>query len=205
MERFDKRLRYRRSQIGNPAVEDPQNVENEVIFADVASDAWYNYYVYELYNAGIVSKDEYFRPEDPVTRAEFVKMIVEMLGIRDSSAVVSYTDLSETDWSYVYIASATKFGIIQGNGDGTFGVNDNITREDMAVIIDRAVKLVGYDVQTGEPSFNDNDQISDYAYESVGCMQANGIIQGYEGNFSPKDTATRAEAAKVVAMVMALK
>ena len=192
-------------QIGNPAVEDPQNVENEVIFADVASDAWYNYYVYELYNAGIVSKDEYFRPEDPVTRAEFVKMIVEMLGIRDSSAVVSYTDLSETDWSYVYIASATKFGIIQGNGDGTFGVNDNITREDMAVIIDRAVKLVGYDVQTGEPSFNDNDQISDYAYESVGCMQANGIIQGYEGNFSPKDTATRAEAAKVVAMVMALK
>ena len=183
-------------------------------FDDVDSSNSYSEAIDTLSNLSILTGDDEnndgvmsFRPEDTITRAEIAVIVARLQGYTGTVAQTDtiFSDVTSSHWASGYIAMAANQEIVNGNGDGTFGVNDNITREDMAVIIDRAVKLVGYDVQTGEPSFNDNDQISDYAYESVGCMQANGIIQGYEGNFSPKDTATRAEAAKVVAMVMALK
>ena len=174
-------------------------------FLDVGGDDWFAPYVMTLTNQGVISRDRYFRPDDSVTRAEFVKMIVEMLGIKDSAATADFSDVSGDDWSYVYIASATKFGIVNGVGDGTFGAAEPISREDMAVIIDRAAALKGAQLQRGEPEFTDQAEIADYARGSVGSMQASGLIEGYEGAFSPKGNTTRAEAAKVICKVMELE
>lgn len=177
------------------------NTEREE-FSDL-SDHWAKDSVLALYNKGIVSGkgNGIYAPDDFVKREEFVKMVVMALNIEDNEAI-DFTDVSENAWYYSYICSAVKHGLVNGNGDGSFGVGANITRQDMSVIIVRAIsdRLI-YDY-TGE--FTDKDEISDYAMESVNALAGAGIINGKDnGKFEPKANATRAETAVMIERMLA--
>ncbi len=189
--------------------EEPDPV-TEISFSDVASDAWYAEYVMKLAEKNIVSgkSENIFAPEDFVTRAEFVKIIAGVAGADVGSMAdsgLSFSDVASDAWYAPYVTWAAKNGIVMGSGD-KFSPDSKITREDMAVIIDRYVeKLASRQLEkVNEPKdFTDSSEISDYAAEAVSVMQQAGILSGKgAGNFAPKDNATRAEACKMIAMVM---
>jgi len=104
-------------------------------------------------------------------------------------------------WAKDFIATAAWSGIIQGYDDATFGPDDLITREQMAVMIYRAAQ---FGIATDEIAFEDAASISSWAEEAVALMAEEGIITGYPDNtFKPQANATRAEAVTVI--VRALK
>ena len=140
------------------------------------------------------SGDGNFNPNDNITRAEFIKMAVLTFGLYDEESTADFNDVEKNSWAYTYIASAVKNGLAKGMGNGSFGADLNITREDMAVIIANAMEIKG---ETAE--FKDETEISDYAKSAVGGLYINGIIKGYEdGRFMPKENAARAEAAVLI-------
>ena len=147
-----------------------------------------------------------FAPNDFVTRAEFVKIIAGVAGADVTSAAgSSFSDVDAGAWYAPYVAWAAENGIVTGSGD-KFNPNSRITRQDMAVIIDRYVeKLAPKKLENvnDKVDFADNSSISSYAADAVASMQQAGIISGKgANNFAPKDNATRAEACKMLAMVM---
>lgn len=180
----------------------------EISFQDVPSDAWYAEYVTYLTEKSIVSGKtaNTFAPNDFVTRAEFVKIIAGVAGADVASAAgSSFSDVDAGAWYAPYVAWAAENGIVTGSGD-KFNPNSRITRQDMAVIIDRYVeKLAPKKLENvnDKVDFADNSSISSYAADAVASMQQAGIISGKgANNFAPKDNATRAEACKMLAMVM---
>lgn len=180
----------------------------EISFQDVPSDAWYAEYVTYLTEKSIVSgkTENTFAPNDFVTRAEFVKIIAGVAGADVTSAAgSSFSDVDAGAWYAPYVAWAAENGIVTGSGD-KFNPNSRITRQDMAVIIDRYVeKLAPKKLENvnDKVDFADNSSISSYAADAVASMQQAGIISGKgANNFAPKDNATRAEACKMLAMVM---
>ena len=104
------------------------------------------------------------------------------------------------------IATAVTNGIVNGVGDGKFGVGTNITRQDMAVLIERVLNFKNIEVEKAEVEpFADAASVADYAQNAVTNMKAIGLIKGYDNNYNPKDNLTRAEAVKVISLVMKMK
>jgi len=178
-------------------------VYNDVAFSDISNVKWAVEAIESLAARGVISGlgDGTFRPNNKVTRAEFIKMLMIALELESEEAECTFSDVEEGAWYYEPIAVAQKLGIVSGKGDGTFGVNDEILRQDMAVMIYRAARLIGIELGDSidaEP-FTDEAEISGYAKEAVVAMQKAGIINGMgDGRFAPKNNATRAEAAVII-------
>ena len=174
-------------------------------YNDLAGYGWAEEYIYTLKNKGVLtmSVDRRFRPNDSVTREEFVKMLVLSLGI-NADGDVSFDDVSRDAWYYVYVASAYKAGIVNGVSENRFGTGEYITREQMATMACRALGISDYK-GGGQTVFTDDTEISDYARTSVYHMQSLGIINGMGDNvFAPKANLSRAQAAKIIAMISGL-
>lgn len=136
-------------------------------------------------------EDGSYKPDNNVTRAEFVKMVNGIIDY-DGKGEVTYNDVPSTEWFYDFISVAQEIGYISGYSDNEFGPNDYITREQAASILSR-IQYLNNNV-TGIEKFNDNDNISSWAKGSVGAASEAGFIKGYEGNFNPLNNLTRAEA-----------
>lgn len=185
--------------------------EKQEILFDVYSDLdealWARNAIVNLTNRGILrgrSADK-FEPNANVTREEFVKMLVEAF-VSDEivGKPVSFEDVIPTRWYYPYILKGVEAGIVTGYSETVFGIGEFITRQDMAVMAYRAA-MKNYISENETDVFADEDKISDYAKEAVAVMAENGIINGKgDGNFCPLDTATRAEAAKIIYEIMEL-
>lgn len=152
-------------------------------------------------------KEDVFAPNSNITRAEFVKMLVNSLdGLNiTSSKTQSFGDVKDGAWYASYINWAAEKGIVSGMGNGTFGANEAISRQDMAVIIGRFAKEmeINLNAQTNKVTFADDAKISGYAKDSVYTMQQAGIINGVGGNnFNAQGKATRAEVAKMINLVI---
>ncbi len=177
-------------------------------FTDLNKAAWAVDSVEALSVRGILDGfgDGTFRPNNEVTRAAFIKMLMMSLDLEDSEAVSSFQDVLPDAWYTSSIAAAERLGIVKGKQDGTFGVNELISRQDMAVMAYRAGQLAGLQLEAGSAAaFSDQAQIADYAVQAVEQMQAAGIINGMSNHtFAPKGHSTRAQAAKVIYSVMSL-
>ena len=174
------------------------------VFADLGGFDWAEESISKLYDNKVIAAaaDKRYRPQDSVTREEFVKMLVVSLDILDENAVCSFDDVSKDDWFYPYIASAVSKGVVKGVSDTGFGVGENVTRQDVAALIYRAAENLNVTLKQDKPEkdFSDKAAISDYAAAAVGAMSKAGILNGYEDNtFQPHSTATRAEAAVMIA------
>ena len=128
----------------------------------------------------------------------------------DENAKCSFTDLTEEDWSYPYVASAKKHEMVKGYEDGRFGKADPVTRQDMAVIIYRAMvnlKLVeGLDSVKTEGLFVDQNAIAPYALNSVIMLKNISLVSGNDQQeFQPESNATRAEVAVLMNRVLNYK
>ena len=173
----------------------------KVSFSDMDSAPWANAAVDYLAGRNIVSGrgDGRFCPNDKMSREEFVKLVVSAFSLTEETAESIFEDVEKDRWSYPYIASAVRAGIINGVDEMHFHPTGSITREDMAVIIFRAYKLMGLKNTENILSFTDADEISGYAKEAVGTLCGSGILNGMgDGTFAPRGEVTRAQASKVV-------
>lgn len=141
-----------------------------------------------------------FRPNNPVTRAEFAVLVLRALGIAEKRPEQGhFRDVPANAWYYGAVETVYAENLAGGYGDGTFRPQQSITREEMAVMVVRALVRGGKPV-TGEEceallqSFSDWMVISPWARQAACAAQKTGIIAGRDGRFAPKEKATRAEA-----------
>ncbi len=179
--------------------EDPTENGEVMSFNDVPVSYWAAEAVYALTKEGIVSGvgNDNFAPEEKVSRSQFAKMLVEAFDIKASGTAV-FKDADKNAWYYTYINAANGAGIINGYPDGTFGVDDAITRQDAAVMLARALNYKGIKSEAETVSYNDAEKIAPYAADAIGTMLKAGIMSGRgNNNFDPEANMTRAEAATV--------
>ncbi|WP_052429636.1 S-layer homology domain-containing protein [Paenibacillus borealis] len=146
-----------------------------------------------------------YAPGRAVSRAEFLKMMMEAFELVQSGHSSSFKDVKAGQWYADAVASAEALGIVTGYGGSTFGTDRSITREEMAVITVRILKAAGEELpkQHEAVKFSDTPLISAFALDAVNLMAEAGFIEGQtSGAFAPKSQATRAEAAVLVARVM---
>ncbi|MDB5054145.1 MAG: hypothetical protein JWM44_2195 [Bacilli bacterium] len=148
-------------------------------------------------------EDDSFRPDHTISRAEFIALINRSFEFNEW-AEVTFTDVPAKNWAYTEVAKAVKAGYIQGYDKDTFGANNPISREEVAVIVHRLLRLVPPVNQT-IVSFNDANLIAPWGKEAVDAMIAGGIMRGYtqDNTFRPGNSITRAEA--VVTLDRAIK
>lgn len=183
---------------------DHQNQEAKVVFQDLDQVEWAKTAVEYLHEKGIVNGvgDNMFLPMKNVTRAEFIHMLLNGLGMNDADAVCTFQDVSENDWYYNSVAAAEKLNIIKGYENNLFMGNQTITREEMAVMLYRTLEvknMVETDQTLDNDYFSDFNEISDYAKQAILQLHEMNIFQGNENKASlPKMNATRAEAAMLI-------
>ncbi len=184
-------------------------VEQTMGFDDIDNYEWAKSAILSLASDGVINGkgNRKFAPNDNVTRAEFVKIIMGAFDMVSDGARISFDDVAENHWGYKYIASAAREDIVQGINEKQFNPNGNITRQDMAVICHRMLKKLDIEIEkTKNTEFDDDSVISDYAKEAVKSLADAGIINGKGENlFEPEAFATRAEAAKIIYLLRSAK
>ena len=147
-----------------------------------------------------------FAPEQEITRAEYIKMLTGALGMEpDAEAALPFADVPKDHWAYPYVAASYEAGIVQGVSETSFGTDTPISRQDIAVMTQRALEAAGEILEHTEEvkPFADEAEIGQYALQSVQVMQECGILSGTpEGYFYPQQSATRAECAKIVGSLL---
>ncbi|MCC8160355.1 MAG: S-layer homology domain-containing protein, partial [Oscillospiraceae bacterium] len=171
-------------------------------FTDLSDASWASQAILALAQKGIVSGrgDGTFDPNGNITRAEYCQILVGAIGKTSESADSSFADVASDAWYYHAVSVASNYGIVVGYGDGNFGPNELITRQDMALMTYKAAQVMSLGVAaTTATSFTDADQISAYALEAVASLNNAGIINGLgDGTYGPLATATRAQAAVIL-------
>ncbi len=169
-------------------------------FTDVPDDFWAAEAIGVLSEANVINgmDDNTYAPFAQITRAQFAKLIVEVFDIEIKDMTSDFADVSPENWYYDYVTAVAHNAIITGYGDGRFGAEDNITRQDAAVMLARALEYAGNEAVDGKLEFSDKEEISDYAKDAVGKLCAMEIINGKDNNmFDPLGQMNRAEAAMV--------
>ncbi|MCC3372507.1 S-layer homology domain-containing protein [Cohnella sp. REN36] len=142
--------------------------------------------------------DRTFRPDRPITRAEFTVMLVHALGLRaeDEDTLAAFADRSRIGaWAASGIAEAYREGIVKGDPDGRFRPGDDITRAEMAAMIARAFHLSADAAGDQRSPFADDADIPSWAIAAAVSLERQGIVKGRDdGRFAPNASATRAEA-----------
>lgn len=182
-------------------------IENHVSFHDLDEvKQWAGRQVSVISSKGIVEgrAEGEFNPRDFVTRAEFAKMIVKVLGLEDSTATESFSDVSDQDWFQPYVAAAVKYGVVNGRSEDKFEPNAYITRAEMAAMASRALmEARGYqmtpDMEKAAELFIDAGEVHSTLMPGVSLAAYEGIIIGEENQrFNPNNNSTRAQAAVMI-------
>lgn len=181
-------------------------VHAQATFKDLAGVSWAQDGIEALAVREIVNGvgDGRFEPKRNVTRAEFVQMLMGMLDLVDKQEASTFRDVDQGAWYYKAIRTAEALGVVNGRADGSFGVRDEINRQEMTVMIDRAARLIGLSLTSNaatqaegqQKPFADQAEIAPYAVQAISSLHAAGMLQGMGGGrIAPNDPATRAQAA----------
>jgi hypothetical protein len=148
----------------------------------------------DIIDGTVVYEDDYpivtVNPEGNITRAQFTKMIVNALDLELKGTAQTFSDVKTTDWYAPFVAIANSHGIIKGV-NGKFNPKNNITREQMALMIYRAFDETITFKTTGK-TFTDVKPGTEAA-DAITKAAANEIVKGYENLFKPRNLATRAQ------------
>ncbi len=190
-----------------PSVKDEDKEDKEPAapeFSDLAGYEWAKDYIIPLAQKGIIrgTGETTFSPANNITRADFMVLLMRLLEI-GGTETDGFADVPADSYFAAAVTSAKELGIAKGGSDGNFNPYNTITREDMCVLVYRALNSMGYlpvvpDNGTFKTGFSDVDLISDYAYDAMHELYLNQIIGGSDGKVNPKGFATRAETAVIM-------
>ncbi|MDD4798322.1 MAG: S-layer homology domain-containing protein [Clostridia bacterium] len=143
-----------------------------------------------------------FAPNAAITRADFLMALGRLSGADVSIYKTSgFTDVKDPDTAMPFIEWAVKNKIVKGIGGGKFGPGEQISRQDMAVMMVNYAAATGYKLPMSRQSitFADDAKISAYAKAAVKAIQQTGVVSGKDNNlFDPQGSATRAEASAIL-------
>ncbi len=181
-------------------------IEHNKTFDDI-SNHWAKSNIELLASKKVVKgmEEGKFIPNNNVTRAQFVTMLIGSLGYKDDDRIIKpLKDVQVGSWYEKNVYAAMKLGIVTGYEDETFKPNKEITREEMAVMIAKTVQVLkGLNRSTTSTMIADRDQVSPWAQLATDVAIELEIMKGYaDQSFKPKNKATRAEAVTVFKNMM---
>ena len=170
-------------------------VERNVELKDMANH-WAAKYVASLSAKDVVKgyDGDMFKPEQNVSRAEFAVMISKTIGLAPKANNGSFTDVAKDHWAAGYIQAVKDAGIVNGYAGGKFNPDQKITRAEMAVMMQKALKLA----DGKATQFADQSDIPTWAANAVSAVVAKEFMMGGTGNFRANDATTRAEVSAVL-------
>ncbi len=178
-------------------------VEPTTGFSDVADKDWFADAVKYVADKGMMNgtSKATFGPNDSTTRGMIVTVLYRLEN-EPSAAAASFTDVVSGQYYTDAVAWANANGIVTGYGNGKFGPNDVVTREQLAAILYRYAQYKKYDVSVGEDtnilSYADVQSVSAYAIPAMQWAGGAGIVNGSNGKLNPQNNATRAEVATML-------
>lgn len=175
----------------------------EHIFTDIPADAWYRDCVQFVYENNIMSgvSDTEFAPREPLTRAQIVQILYNYEKKPAVEGEMMFTDTQDQSWYYNAVLWAGQKQVVSGFPDGTFRPKNNITRQELTVIL---YNYSGRPEVSGslDAVFADHKQIAGWAADAVLWAYQNGVVSGIKTDntlqFNPRGNATRAEAAAMM-------
>jgi hypothetical protein len=175
-------------------------------FADVRSTDWFIDAVMYAYNKGLMTGTNtdplLFSPNATLTRGMVVTVLYRIAGSPEVSGLANpFDDVADSTWYTDAVKWAYHSGIVSGYGGGKFGPNDNITRQDMAVMLNNFAKHMGINLPSVRVyhGFSDDSDAANYAKEAIERFFKAGIVSGKPGNlYDPQGKATRAEFAAMI-------
>lgn len=173
-------------------------------FPDVNPNAWYYEGVSFCIDNGLMDgyDDGFFYPNEPTTRAMLVQILWNLEGNPIVDATVSFNDVSDSQWFAPAVRWAASVGIIDGYGNGNFGPDDNVLREQLVTIMWRYAKYKNVNI-SGDiadlEAYEDATAVSGYATSAMEWACGSGVVNGTSSTtLSPSDGATRAQMATVM-------
>jgi hypothetical protein len=166
------------------------------------SNHWAKSYIADAVNFGFVQgySDNTFRPDNPITRAEFTKMLNAAIG-NNGTTDIGFWDTIPGEWYYEDVQKGVAAGYISGRSETTFAPNATITRQEAAVMLSRIIPAYGS--KSTLKAYSDYTDVSDWAASSLEKMTAKNYIGAYsDGKLHPKNNLTRAQAAKIITEVL---
>ena len=179
-------------------------------FSDLSGYEWAVPYIESLYQDGLILgyEDGTFGPDQYISRGELTHLVTEAFLDKSYRYDTStFSDVAETDWYYQDLLTAEYFSLFQWIYDKEFCASRPVSRQELCAIVYRACRRSDILPPKKEPGveFLDFSEIANYAYDPISELQQAGCVSGYEtGYFYPQKLATRAEAAKVIALALQL-
>lgn len=172
-------------------------------FSDVASDYWAAEVIAQAAKAGLMSGTStgVFSPETALTRAQAAAVLYRLEGSPEAQTT-SFADVSADAWYAAAVAWAEKAQIVSGYGNGTFGPDDEITREQLAAILVKYAAYKGWATAADTSvlaAYDDGATVDSYARGAMAWAVAGGIVKGMDdGSLSPQSKVTRAQGAAMM-------
>ena len=171
------------------------------VYTDMGEYKWAEDALYYLTQTNVISGygNGEFRPQNNITRAEFVKIVAGCFFEENTNTNKKFDDVDDNMWYSKYIKTALANGIISGVSETQFCPDEYITRQDMAVVLYNTAMKLNFEVEQSVPAITDDALISDYAKNAVYTLKSIGIINGYDdGSFKPANYANRAETVQMI-------
>lgn len=161
------------------------------VFAEDIS-TWAEEGIEQVKELDVFDSKVFSRYQDHITREEFIYLAVTVYESLSLEEISDYDTISFSDTDDIYAKKAAKVGITSGIGNGMFGPNDKLTREQLAVFMVKALRLSGVDITEGNHTFIDEDSFSPWAVSYIKEAKANGVISGNSKNaFNAQGYASR--------------
>ncbi|WP_261303042.1 S-layer homology domain-containing protein [Paenibacillus andongensis] len=178
------------------------------VFSDL-SGHWSQAYAQRLIGMGAIHgyEDGTFRPDQTVTRAEFVKLLADLLALKPAAGSTAFLDsTSIPDWAKDAVGSAVQAGWVQGDGvqgHAQFKPNEPVTRAEIAMIFSRILPSHSDSATPVQTVFSDQVSIPEWAHPAIQWIASQHLINGYpDGSFRAEEPATRAETVKMLSMLL---
>lgn len=187
----------------NSSEKTPEFFRKTMVFEDVDWNSWYNHAIAYAVEKGFMNgtTQTKFEPNKPITRGQLAEIFYRLKGKPEGNFTLHFVDVSQTDYFYKAVAWATQNDIFKGKGSLKFAPNDNVTREELAVLLYRLAKIQNAQTKL-EPNlefFCDHSEINVWALDAIYWAVSNGLIKGAnDTSLCPQSHATRAEIAAIM-------
>ena len=182
----------------------PETPSSGVRFIDLGNHLWAVDAINALADEGIIkgTSENTYSPGNNITRADFALLLVRAFEL-SSDNTENFADVEASDYFASELAIARNTGIVGGIGDNKYAPKNFITRQDMMVIVYRALVSKEIAFETSKtPEYEDFAEVSDYAKEAVTALINAGLVNGKNDKVAPLDNTTRAEVAVLLKRIL---